>query len=366
MLKVANKLNNCCLRLELTMGMGFSSVIIAAILLGIDLIYITPQFEMAYHGLQYSTLSEAPFDFTRSNSLQYRIFPSFLGYLFFLRGDLFFILPLFFAWLFIATMYFIYRRRAYSPSEALLTTSTIAFSCTLFIQLASPGYTDVIFYYFIFLSFLFIRNILYSSLFYCFALLTHESCLFLMPGLLLYSGYINGQNKLTFLKYAFAYSIAIIPLFVYRYWVSAHITVEYDLSFYFSKKNILFTLEKVIPLLPAGAFYTFKLFWFFPIIILYKLWSKKEKVLFYTILVILIGDFAQLIIAFDITRMLCLGFPAIIISAERLREEWGTLKFTRFVFGLVLFNFLILQYFMSCDRLNPLLPLPYTWLIENI
>jgi hypothetical protein len=177
---------------------------------------------------------------------------------------------------------------------------------------------------------------------------------------------MNRTQVIKLLKYFLCLAIAIIPLLVYRYWVSLHADVEYDLAYYFSKKNIQFSLEKVLPLLPAGAFYAFKLFWFFPVYILCKSWLKRETGFMLVIAAILICDFAQLIIAFDITRMLCLGFPAIILAAEKLKEQWEPLKFSRFALGLTLANFLIFQYFMSCDRLHPMLPLPYTWLIGLI
>ncbi|MFY9311273.1 MAG: hypothetical protein WAQ28_19670 [Bacteroidia bacterium] len=254
------------------------------------------------------------------------------------------------------------RKREYSPIDALLFAGFIAFSSTLYIQLASPGYTDIVFYYFNFLAFVLIRRRFYSALFYCLALLTHESSLFLLPALILYSRYINKQGGLMLLKYCIYLLIAIIPLLAYRYWVAMNTVVEYDLAFYFSKKNIIFCLGKVLPLAPAGAFYAFKLFWFFPVYILYRSWIKNDKRFFLVIVSILICDFAQLIIAFDITRMLCLGFPAIVLAAEKLKEDWEPEKFTRYALGLTLANFIILQCFMSADSLHPLLPLPYTWL----
>lgn len=364
MLTVINqRLNNLCALFERRLGLFGTGAVFALFIMGFGMLYITPHFKAGFHGLQYSLLSEAPFDFAQPNSLRNRILPSLIGYLTYLRGDLFVVVPLLFALVFITCIYWVYRKKNYGPVDALLFTGFIAFSCTLYIQLASPGYTDIVFYYFIFLAFAFINNSFYSALFYCFALLTHESSLFLFPGLLMYSYYINKYDKVRLLKYFFYLVMAIVPLLVYRYWVSLHAEVEYDLAYYFSKKNIQFSLEKVLPLLPAGAFYAFKLFWFFPIYILSKTWFQKERGFFLIIATILICNFAQLIIAFDITRMLCLGFPAIILAAEKLKEMWEPEKFTRFTLGLTLANFLIFQYFMSCDRLHPMLPLPYTWLI---
>ncbi len=348
------RINRFFIFLETRSNLIITSFVIGFIFLGLDMLYVTPKFEAAYHGLQYSILSNNPFDFSYVNPLRYRILPSLIGYLIFLRGNMFFIVPLIFALLFISSVYWIYRRKKYSPLDAILFTGLIAFSCTLYIQLVAPGYTDSIFYFFLFLSFAFVKDIIWCGVFFALAMLTHESSIFLLPGLLLYSGYIHNGNKSATLKQFFMLLIAIIPLLIYRYWVSKQITVEYDLNFYFSKKNILFSLKKAIPLMPAGAFYAFKLFWLFPIYTLCKTWKKREFKFFTIIIVIIIFDFIQLIIAFDITRMLCLGFPAILLSAEKIKEEWQSEKFTHFVLGLTILNFFIFQYFMSSDGLIPM------------
>jgi hypothetical protein len=92
--------------------------------------------------------------------------------------------------------------------------------------------------------------------------------------------------------------------------------------------------------------------------------EKKRVEFFYVIAAIIICDISQLIIAFDITRMLCLGFPVIILSAEKIKEEWEPIKFTRFLLGLTLINFLVIQYGMTSNGLGPMFPTPYNWLIN--
>lgn len=361
---VIKKVDTFCNSLESKRGLVFTSLVIGIIILAFDMLYVTPKFEAAYHGLQYSLLSNSPFDFSTPNPLRYRILPAFIGYITFLRGNLFFIVPLIFTLLFISSIYWVYRKKGYSPIDSVLFTGFISFSCTVFIQLAAPGYTDVVFYFFIFLSFSFVKNIKLSSLFFALALLTHECCLFLLPGLFLYAIYMDDKSKTTAMKYISAYLLAIIPLLLYRYWISANTPVEYDLSFYFSEKNIQFSLDKALPLYPAGLFYAFKLFWFFPIYILYSSWKRKEFNFVLIILSILICDTLQLIIAFDITRMLCLGFPVILISAEKLRTSWSPQKFTYFALALTLMNFLVIQNVIYAGGIDPLLPSPYKLILH--
>lgn len=358
------KINEFCEKLENRRGLVVTSLIIGLIIFAFDMIYITPRFEASYHGLQYSLLSNNPFDFATPNALRYRILPSFIGYITFLRGDLFFLVPLFFAFLFISAVYWVYRKKEYSPIDSILFTGFIAFSGTIYIQLVAAGYTDAVFYFFIFLSFAFVKEWFLSALFFALALLTHESSLFMLPGLLLYANYNKDKSGIKITKYIVAYSLSILPLLLYRYWVSIHTPVEYDLGFYFSQKNILFSVSKMLPLLPAGLFFTFKLFWFFPIYVLYKTLKSKEYSFFIIIASIIICDILQLIIAFDITRMLCLGFPAILIAAEKLRSYWEPQKFTRFVLVLTFVNFLVVQFFVHSGGIVPMFPLPYTLLIN--
>jgi hypothetical protein len=127
--------------------------------------------------------------------------------------------------------------------------------------------------------------------------------------------------------------------------------VEYDLDFYFSSENIRFTIDRVVPRLPLGLFFVFKLFWGIPLIVLWKAIRNKEYYFVMVILAILLCDLAQLVIAYDVTRMLCLGFPALLISAKKLREYWPDKRFTRILLLLLLLNLITPQYFMTCDGL---------------
>ncbi len=362
--KIIRHINLFCEKQEKTKGLIATSLLIGLILLAFDMIYTTPRFEAAYHGLQYSLLSNNPFDFSTPNPLRYRILPTFIGYISFLRGDLFFIIPLIFAFLFISSVYWVYRKKEFSPIDSILFAGLIAFSCTIFIQLVAAGYTDAVFYFFIFLSFSFVRKIYLSALFFSLALLTHESSLFMLPALILYAYYTNTKSGAKLTTYFFVYFIAILPLLFYRLWVSAHTSVEYDLNYYFSEKNIDFAVSKMLQLLPAGLFFAFKLFWFFPVYVLYKTWKNKEYSFFMIIASIIVFDILQLLIAFDITRMLCLGFPAILLSAEKLKTYWEPQKFTRFVLVLTLINFFIIQYIVNASGFDPLFPLPYTYFVK--
>ena len=270
-----DKINRLCFDAEKRFSVLGFALIIGTLLFGFDMFYVTPNFEVNFHGIVYSELSRHPFNLHFNNALRYRILAPALGYILFLRGKLFFILPLLFNVFFIAAVYFHYRKKNFNPLDAILMSGLIAFSCTVFIHLNGMGYTDPVLYFFIFLAFAFAQNILICSVFFGLAVLTHECSLFLFPGLLLYS-YSQNKGNGNFLKCVLALSLSALPYFIYRYSVSSQIHVEYDSDFYFSKQNIFFCLNAASKFFPAGLFYAFKLFWFFPVYVLIKSWMTKD------------------------------------------------------------------------------------------
>ena len=59
-------------------------------------------------------------------------------------------------------------------------------------------------------------------------------------------------------------------------------------------------------------------------------------------MIIQAGAFAQLLVAYDYTRLVVLAFPGILLTAEYFIRRHPN-KFTLFSFSLILINFLILQ-----------------------
>lgn len=354
---MSNKINEIGIFLERKFGLWSVAFGVGLVLLGLAMLYVKPHFQLAFHGLQFGLLSNDPFDFSQANPLRYRILPSLLGYLTFLRGNRFVLLPLIFAVAFLSVIYGSFRRKGFQPMEAVLTAGLIAFSSSVLIQLIAPGYTDSVFYFFIFLSFHFVRKPFVSGLFFALALLTHESSLFMLPPLLVYALYLHPGEWAKLGKYALILAVAVVPLLLYRIWVSQHVQVEYDLSYYFSTKNIAFTRDRVLPRLPVGLFFVFKLLWLIPIFAFVLSLLKREFLFAFLLLTLLICDVAQLLIAFDVTRMLGLGFPILLLSAEKLRTYWPGKQWLTIVGILLLINLMIPQHFMTVDGLVPMPPI---------
>lgn len=336
------------IRLESNIGRKATAALIGIFIFGCALLYghfsIKPQF----HGIQFSLLSENPFDFSYNNPLRYRILAPLLGYLTYLRGEYFFILPLIFCYLLISSIYYYYRIKEFSPVDSFVFVCLISFSCVILIPIFAPGYTDVVTYYFIFLTFIRIKKLIPSALCFSLALLNHESALFLLPGLILYSLNLNKLIGKEVFRTIMIYVLACFPHIIYRYFVSQHVQPLYSFGFYFSEGNIHTVLNGLFPKILPAIFYAFKLIWTFPVFYIYLLLVKKKFRDLVVIITILCGAFAQIIIAYDYTRMLVLAFPAILISAEHIRENYPK-KFVAFTFTLILINLLITQYQYNYD-----------------
>ena len=291
--------------------------------------------------------------------MQYRILAPLLGYLFFLRGNLFFILPIIFIFLFQATAYYSFRKKNKEQLDALLLTCFISFSCIVLLPLVAPGYTDIITWFFIFLAFIHAEKNFRSALFFSLALLNHESSVAVLPGLILYSGWLRRSG---YLKIILLYVISCIPHLLYRQFVDAHAVPLYSASFYLSKSNIDFVMSKAVLYLPAAIFYAFKLWWIFPLC--FVIWSFGIKKFFQITIIasIVLGAFSLAFIGYDYTRMVVIAFPAVLISHEWLKEIIEVQKLRKLTLILIVLNFFILQYHFNFDGAQPMFP----WILNKI
>ena len=352
-------ISNSLTRLESRFGLFPSSLILGSVFFIAAMMYVQPVFHVTFHGIGFSRLSENPFDFSRQEPLRYRILTPFAGYLLFLRGPNFFILPLLVAWLFPGVVYFQYRKKNAEAIDAFFLSCFIAFSCVVLLPLVAPGYTDVVTWLFIFLAFARIGNILLSVIFFSLALLNHESSFVLLPAIILYC---YQQNKISFIRILFFYTLACIPHLCYRYFVLTHSDTLYGLSFYFSKGNILFSMKNLFKYLPASVFYTFKLWWIFPLCCLAWAFLSKKYLQCLILILIIAGAFSLLIISYDYTRMLVIAFPAVLLSYQWMMKSFNAEKFRKFSFVLIVLNFFILQYQFNYDGGQPMFP----WVLNNL
>lgn len=347
------------LRNESRFGLPFSSVIIATIMFGLAMLYVQPVLTVAFHGIQFSALSEDPFDLSTANALRYRILGPLLGYLLFLRGEYFFILPLLATWAFPGIVYFCYRKKNLDAIDAFFLTCFVSFSCILLLPIVAPAYTDIFTWIFIFLAFHFIEKIPFSALFASLALLNHESSFVMVPALVVFSYY---KNKDALPKILIFFLLACAPHLLYRSYVHFNSETTYDLSFYLSKSNVIFTMTKLVLFGPAAFFYAFKLWWIFPVYMVALTGYQKNYFQFIIQFLILGAALSLVIIGYDYTRMLVIAFPAVLLSYEWLMKKYDIEKFRKFTFIMILMNFLILQYHFNYDGAQPMFP----WVLNKI
>lgn len=346
------------LRLESKWGLGPVSILTGVFLLGLAALFSSPRWELFYHGKGFSVLSTGPFDFTLESSLRYRILGPLLGYILFLKGNLFKYLMLAFLAVFHMLLYFLNRKRAFSPSESLGIGTLLSLSTLSFFQLYFPGYTDPI-------SYVLILLILYHRenkwmLMICLTLLlfNHDNTLFLFPFLFLFI-LKEDYSKIKLLQTIKIFIPTIVLYGIYRVAINSVTEVDFDTSYYFDPGNLRWTWDHVSEHLAEGIFQAFRLTWLFAIIALYiniRERRFKEIILLFVCFVFVI---AQFFIAYDISRLSGLAFPIILIGMWRIKEYYGSLVFKKLLWLIILLNFFIPS--LCIGALEPIAYPPFWW-----
>lgn len=345
-------------RVEARWGVAAGAIVVGAALLLGAAFYTTPAVEPRFLGVWFSQLSAAPFDFGQSNPLHFRLLGPLLGYVVGLRGDLFVFLPILFDFALLALAYAICRSRGLGPGDSFLMASLLAFSCVIFLPLASPAYTDSVSYFFILLAFGLPRRAYVSVAAFALALLNHEANVALLPALALLIGYEHSERWHRPYVVAIALTLAsLLPLVVMREVIGMRVEAVYGAGDYLSLAYIVFNLQQIAYLAPLGAFFAFKLFWYYPLHLVLNPKSVRRPQLL-VLLAIFAGVTSQLLVAFDVTRLFVLGFPGIWLAALWWRRERGEARFRHLTWRLVAYNFLVAQYYVALEGPVFLEPLP--------
>jgi len=313
----------------------------------------TPRFTPEHHGLGFTRLSQHPFDFSTNEDLRFRILSPLLGYLFFFRGVMFKYLMLIFLVIFYGIIYRAQRKNNLRPSEAVGLIALLAFSTLSFYQLYFPAYNDPLSFILILCCLLFYKNNLLKFLFPALMLFNHENTIFLFP--FFWILFLDGDYRISnIFRQTLLLSVSVIPYIFYREWILTKQTVEYDLAYYFDPKNVRWTQEHVFPHLLSGIFQAFKLSWILPVIAIGIDLKEKRFSEIFLLLTCFVFVVSQMLIAYDISRLMGMCFPMIIIAALRIRTHWGSEKFLSLVYILVLVNLFIPSYCIGA-----LEPIPY-------
>jgi hypothetical protein len=310
-------------------------------------------FKTVHHGNEYTMLSEQPFNFEQNNDLQLRILSPLTAYFLFMRGSLFKYFMLAILCFFLMMVYLLFRKKDFSIAESLGMTAILAFSTLSFHQFYFPAYTDPGSYLLILLFLMSYRNGFASTLLLSLMLFNHESTIFLFPFffLLKADGKLDAGNLL---RISLQFVLAFIPYYLYRKFIESHVELNFTLSYYFDPANMQWTRDHVLPNLAKGIFQSFRIAWIIPLVaICIDVYEKRFKELSLMLFVI-IFVMLQFFVAYDISRLAGLAFPAIISGSIRMRDFLGTKKFTITLAIIFILNLFIPSYYVGA-----LEPFPY-------
>ncbi|MBL4752402.1 MAG: hypothetical protein JKY52_02210 [Flavobacteriales bacterium] len=352
-----HKIETLLVKLEGRFGLIGASLIVSGILMLIASVYCAPALTLINHGTDYSLLAANPFDLEAGNRFQNRILTPVIGFLFFLRGPAFIILPLLIASVFLATLYLHFRKLGVEAAIALGFCCFIAFSSPILFTLHFAGYVDTTSYLLLFLCYAFRKHPLWVFVCYALALLNHESNAFALPWIIIMSGYRNGITTSGLMKSIAAAVLAFLPLLLVRYLFSESAS-HLQFGWYFNRGNIADSIWLQRTLLFDGIFQAFKLFWVLPIVATLLALKKKQYYTAIIITTIVASAGMQLFIAADTSRLIGLAFPAIIIGAVEIWRNSDHTQFRRLCWGLIVINFLIHQAFVGYGIIIPFHSLP--------
>ncbi|GAK49572.1 hypothetical protein U14_00795 [Candidatus Moduliflexus flocculans] len=338
--------------IEKKFGIHLTGFAFSVILLLISSIYVTPALQCVNHGVLYARLSLNPLDFQQANPLQLRILSPFLGYVLFLRGNSFLFFPLLCGVIFLYVIYVAFRSQSFTLLQSLAIASLMAFNTPILFTLHFQGYTDTLSYLLVLLC-LIIPNNLFAASAFALAMLNHESNFFALPYIIFLRFYSNAYRKQGIIFFI----IALIPFYIYRHYVTNQTQVLYTAGFYLNSEQIRLNLWAIAKLLPIGIFEAFRLCWGIPLIAgIYFFKDKRHKEMLFIILVPICASL-QLCIASDTSRLMGLAFPCILFGAKYLKDYWKE-EFTKRVWLVIGFNFLIPVYYVGQKHMIPFFPLP--------
>jgi len=341
-------LDKIILHMENKLGRLGSTVASTVILMMAAAVYVRPAIRCTGFGVTYAKMSENPFVVIPENNLGFRILTPLISYLIGLRGTLIIVTNLILATLLVGLVYQYFRSRSPRPGDAFLGAAVITFSLVTLSTIYYGGYCDSLTYLIVFLMWwLRPRRLIFYMLFFL-GLLNHESIAFLAPwfAYLSFKEFSSRRRWLADLAVGFGPSIAIYLM--YRAWMSSRAEIGYSMGHYLVPilEDPLYWLRISYPYQFLGFFTVFKANWIFPVVAMIALWRMRRRDEVFSVVLLICCTAAQLVIAYDSSRMLTLCFMAMIISLERLFAE-NPFRFREWAGYVVLINLLVPQLFTA-------------------
>jgi hypothetical protein len=360
-MRIVSAADGFVLRIEKRTGLFATAVFIGMLLLLLSMMFSATRFETFHHGNAFTRLSEHPFGHDNPNDLRLRILSPLLGYILFFRGPAFKYFMLIILAVFLGMIYFFSRKKDLSPVEAFGVAAVCTFTTLTFYQLYFPAYTDPTSFLLILILMFSFRKPFAAVILLMLMLFNHEQNIFLMP-FFFFLMLDKNYSLRNILIITVRFILAAIPYFLYRTYILSNESIDYSTSYYFDPGNMQWTKEHVLPNLISGIFQSFRLGWGLIFVALLIDVFKKNINEIVLISLVLIFVSSQLLIAHDISRLMGLAFPALLIAAFRLKKYFSKKYFILIIYFVLLINFFIPSYYVGALGPTSLSP---SWFISQ-
>jgi hypothetical protein len=246
-----------------------------------------------------------------------------------------------------------FRNRLNQPGHAFYAAAVIAFTQVTLITIYLGGYTDSTTYLLIFLMWWFRSKPIAYYLLLFLAILNRESVVFIAPWFIYLQWMDHGFNWRTIFKHFFGYSLVALAVFMVRTAITLQGEVPFTISYYFAPllDDPMHWVRRWYPHVGLGFFGLFKALWLIPLAAVLSWWQERDYRSIFSVLLLLFCTWAQMLIAFDSSRMLTLGFMVMIVSLARLFST-DAFHFRRWAIGLLLINLFIPQTYVAAHTIE--------------
>ena len=355
------RVNNIAEAVEDRLGRSGSALIFALLFMMMAAILVRPAIHTQALGNIYAQMASDPLSSSGKNVLGFRVLTPAISWALHLRGQLIIVTNLIFAYLMLAAMYLYFRNRSLPGGDALFGVAVMAFSLPTLYTLKDGGYTDAATYFLIFLMWWFRKHRAVFYLLFLLALLNRESVIFLVPWFVL----VHYQDTRRFRKWLpdtlIGYSCAIGLYLLFRHFMAERVAVAYTAEYYLEPllDDPFHWIKHAYPFQVLGLFTVFKLMWIFPVLAAVHMWQERRRGLVLSLVVLMLCVSAQLVVAFDSSRMLTMGFLVMVISLVYLFRT-GAFEFRRWAFPVLFLNLLIPQLYTASHAVEMWRSLPET------
>jgi hypothetical protein len=320
--------------------------LIGALCFGLAALYVPPSLSPLYLGEHYAEQSRHPFAFAGRSPIGFRILTPAIAWLVGLRGELLIVANWAIAAAFLAAVGSYFRRVTKRPADALLAVVILASSTVTLVSVLWGYYCDSTTYLIVFGMWMTRGRPIFYALFLL-GLLNHESVAFLVPWFVVLALVEIRPFAPALRVQAVGYVAAFAIYFGFRAWVSSRMYVGFDLAYYLAplRQDLLSVWRLTSGTQAIGALSVFKALWLVPaaaavLAVRRRLWGSLAS---WVVLIACV--WAQLLFAYDTTRVFTLAFPLMIVALEALyrTEDFG---FRRWLPALVLLNLAIRPFFV--------------------